>query len=96
MVGRFLPEWVARWRPEALSPPEGLDPWLRELDDVLTGWPVHRDVVVHEHGWVGVVRFHHRDDALPSIEVRRARWRKLHERFPSQPWLRAQLDRSSR
>lgn len=87
-ASRFAPTW----RADDLSFPDGWDPPRVEI--VAGPIPAEYDRVdsieYREGRVVAAMRFYHRAQP-PAHAVRIARWRDLHARYPSHPWIEWQL-----
>ena len=91
LVLRLLPAWILDADLMELEPLPGLDPWLGRVEDPLPHYPLWEDLYFEEMGWRAVARIHRSGAEKPTVGERRARWKRLVERFPAHPWLRAQL-----
>jgi hypothetical protein len=90
-VGRYVPLSLIPAGVE-VPPLAGLDPWLAHLDgEVLPHYPDRVDLRYEETGWLALIRVHRAAPAEAPPALRVERWRRLHQRFPSQPWIEWQL-----
>lgn len=95
VVSRFLPEDILALG-MALEPPEGLDPWLRPVDDLLAAYPFVDELAYREGTWRGAIRVHRRERGPVPLAVQAERWRELATVFPCQPFFRERHDATRR